>query len=66
MENLAFFRMKFHVPSVLPHRELIRVILEHGLILVCGARVLTDGVISEESGVVVCWSRSLNGAVWHA
>ena len=51
--------MKALVPSVLPHRELVKVILEWGLILFCGDRALTDGVISKQFEVGVCWGRSL-------
>ena len=55
-ENLALFRMKAQVLSVLPHKDLVKVIL----ILFCGDKALTDDIISKQSGVEsVCWGRSL-------
>ena len=52
--------MKAHVPSVLPHRQLVRVILEYGLILSCADRALRDGVISKSLEVEsVCWGKLL-------
>ena len=53
MENLVLFRMKAHVSSALPQRQLVEVILECGLILFCRDRLLTAGVISKQSGVGV-------------
>lgn len=64
--------MKALVPSVLPHRELVEIILEYGMTLTCG-----DGIISEGFGGGVCWfwqvinvqkkqHRAKNGALWHA
>ena len=45
--------MRAHVPSVIQHRELVKIILEYGLILFCGDRALTDGVTLEKSRVGV-------------
>ena len=36
-------RVNVHVPSALPHTELVRVTLEYGLILIREDRVVTDG-----------------------
>ena len=37
--------MNVHVPSTLPHTELVRVTLEYGLILIREDRVVTDGAV---------------------
>ena len=46
--------VKTYVPSVLSNRMHIKIILEYGLILFCGDKALTDGVVSEQFGVGVC------------
>ena len=75
--DLGSFQNETHVPPVLSHREFIKIILEYGLILFCGDRVLTDGAISKKSGVKICLlgqivdvqkkqHRAKSGALWCA